>query len=194
MQETQETWVQSLGQVSHLEQDRATCSSTLAWAISWTEEPGRLQSMGSLKLDMTDGLSMHSRDWKHEALLLKFLNCVESVFGYERKWHVQGSREQGVQNGFNQGQQGLVRVGDGQGLAHFPLLHSLVAVQREPDKQREHVVGTTPAGHWITLYDRSREAGKIRLVKKAQDIQTSETGEARPERAGMSPRNTSTAA
>jgi len=44
------------------------------------------------------------------------------------------------------------------------------------------------------LYDRSREAGKIRLVKKAQDIQTSETGEARPERAGMSPRNTSTAA
>ena len=93
--------------------------------------------MGSLKLDKTDGLSMHSRDWKHEALLLMFLNCVESVFGYERKWHARGGREQGMQKGFNQGQQELVRVGDGQGLAHFPLLHSLVAMQREPDKQKE---------------------------------------------------------
>ena len=32
----------------------ATHSSTLAWQIPWTEEPGRLQSMGSLESDMTE--------------------------------------------------------------------------------------------------------------------------------------------
>ena len=32
----------------------ATHSSILAWRIPWTEEPGGLQSMGSLELDMTD--------------------------------------------------------------------------------------------------------------------------------------------
>ena len=42
----QETWVQSLGQEDPLEKEMATHSSTLAWKIPWTEEPGRLQSMG----------------------------------------------------------------------------------------------------------------------------------------------------
>ena len=42
----QETWVQSLGQKDPLEKEIATHSSTLAWRILWTEEPGRLQSMG----------------------------------------------------------------------------------------------------------------------------------------------------
>ena len=41
-----ETWVQSLGQEDSLEKEMATHSSTLAWKISWMEEPGRLQSMG----------------------------------------------------------------------------------------------------------------------------------------------------
>ena len=41
-----ETQVQSLGQEDPLEKARATHSSTLAWKIPWTEEPGRLQSMG----------------------------------------------------------------------------------------------------------------------------------------------------
>ena len=41
-----ETWVQSLGQEDPLEKAVATHSSTLAWKIPWTEEPGRLQSMG----------------------------------------------------------------------------------------------------------------------------------------------------
>ena len=36
----------SLGQEDPLEKEMATHSSTLAWKISWTEEPGRLQSMG----------------------------------------------------------------------------------------------------------------------------------------------------
>ena len=34
-------------------------SSTLAWKIPWTEKPGRLQSMGSLELDMTELLHFH---------------------------------------------------------------------------------------------------------------------------------------
>ena len=42
------TWVQSLGQEDPLENEMATHSSTLAWKILWTEEPGRLQPMGSL--------------------------------------------------------------------------------------------------------------------------------------------------
>ena len=44
-----ETWIQSLGQEDLLEKGMATHSSILAWKIPWTEEPGRLQSMGSLR-------------------------------------------------------------------------------------------------------------------------------------------------
>ena len=39
----QEMWVQSLGQVDPLEEEKATHSSILAWKISWTEEPDGLQ-------------------------------------------------------------------------------------------------------------------------------------------------------
>ena len=42
----QETWVRSLGQEDPLEKEMATHSSTLAWQIPWTEECGRLQSVG----------------------------------------------------------------------------------------------------------------------------------------------------
>ena len=45
-----ETWVQSLGWEDPLEKEMATHSSTLAWKISWTEEPCRLQSMGSQRV------------------------------------------------------------------------------------------------------------------------------------------------
>ena len=43
-------WVQSLGQDDPLEKRMATNSSILAWRISWTEEPGGLQSMGSQRV------------------------------------------------------------------------------------------------------------------------------------------------
>ena len=46
----QETRVRSLGQEDPLEKEMATHSSTIAWKISWTEEPGRLQSMGSQRV------------------------------------------------------------------------------------------------------------------------------------------------
>ena len=42
----QETQVRSLGREDPLEKEIATHSSTLAWKIPWTEEPGGLQSMG----------------------------------------------------------------------------------------------------------------------------------------------------
>ena len=45
----QERQVRSLGQGHPLEKEMATHSSILAWEISWTEEPGEPQSMGSKK-------------------------------------------------------------------------------------------------------------------------------------------------
>ena len=50
MQETQETWVRSLGQEDPLEEEMVTQSNILAWKIPWTEEPVRLQSMGSQRV------------------------------------------------------------------------------------------------------------------------------------------------
>ena len=46
----QKTRVQSLGREDPLEKEMATHSSTIAWKIPWTEEPGGLQSMGSLRV------------------------------------------------------------------------------------------------------------------------------------------------
>ena len=45
-----ETQVQSLGREDLLEKEMATHSSILAWKIPWTEEPGRVQSMGSQRV------------------------------------------------------------------------------------------------------------------------------------------------
>ena len=49
MQEPQEMKVLSLGWKDPLEEEVATHSSILAWRVSWTEEPGGLQPMGSAK-------------------------------------------------------------------------------------------------------------------------------------------------
>ena len=46
-----ETWVQFLGWEDPLEEEMATHSSILAWEIPWTEEPGRLQSMGLKRVE-----------------------------------------------------------------------------------------------------------------------------------------------
>ena len=54
VQETQETWVQSLGWEDPLEEARATHSSILAWKIPWTEETSGLQSKGRKGSDMTE--------------------------------------------------------------------------------------------------------------------------------------------
>ena len=53
---TQEMQVQSLSWEDPLDKGMATHSSILAWKILWTEEPGKLQSMGSQRVghDLTD--------------------------------------------------------------------------------------------------------------------------------------------
>ena len=58
MQETEETWVPPLGQEDPLEEGAAPLSSTLAWRIPRTEEPGGLQSMGSHRVGRHDRLAL----------------------------------------------------------------------------------------------------------------------------------------
>ena len=50
MPEKQETQIQSLSQEDPLEKGMGTHSNILAWRIPWTEEPSRLQSMGSQRI------------------------------------------------------------------------------------------------------------------------------------------------
>ena len=52
-------WARSLGWEDLLEEEMATHSSILAWEIPWTEEPGRLQSIGS-QTDMNE-VTQHTR-------------------------------------------------------------------------------------------------------------------------------------
>ena len=56
----QETWVGSLGWEDPLEKGMATHSSILAWRIPLTEEPGRLQSMGSQSWTQLSDFHFHS--------------------------------------------------------------------------------------------------------------------------------------
>ena len=65
----QKTRVQSLGQEEPLEKEMATHSSTLAWKISWTEDPGRLQSMVLQRVRHDWATSLHTMDgpWNHYA-------------------------------------------------------------------------------------------------------------------------------
>ena len=49
----QETQVRSLGWEDPLEKEMETYSSILDWRIPWTQEPGRLQSMGTQESDTT---------------------------------------------------------------------------------------------------------------------------------------------
>ena len=57
----QKTWVQPLGQEDPLEKEMAPHSSTLAWKIPWTEEPGRQQSMGSQRVGHNRATSLFQR-------------------------------------------------------------------------------------------------------------------------------------
>ena len=52
MQEAQETQVRFLGQEDPLEKEMATHTSIPAWEISWMEEPGGLQIMGSHRVEL----------------------------------------------------------------------------------------------------------------------------------------------
>ena len=54
-----EAWVLSLDWEDPLEKEMATHSGILAWEISWTQEPGGLQSMDSQESDMTERQNHH---------------------------------------------------------------------------------------------------------------------------------------
>ena len=69
----QKTWVQFLGREDPLEEEMATHSRILAWRIQWTEEPGRLQSMGSVDNWATEQQSVQDRPWLSQH---KPNNCV----------------------------------------------------------------------------------------------------------------------
>ena len=61
-----ETWVWSLGWGDPLEKGMATHSSILAWRIPWTQEPGKVQSMGSQRV---------RHDWTTNTFTFKFEKC-----------------------------------------------------------------------------------------------------------------------
>ena len=58
-------------------------SSTLAWKIPWTEAPGRLQSMGSLRVDMTERLSSSKQSKRNHSI---FLKEAEALRGWQKQW------------------------------------------------------------------------------------------------------------
>ena len=62
----QDTWVWSLSQEDPLEKEMAPYSSTLAWKISWTDKPGRLQSMGFQRV---------GHDWATSLSFFHFLSA-----------------------------------------------------------------------------------------------------------------------
>ena len=85
----QETWVWSLGQGDPLEKERATHSSILAWEIPWTEDPGRLQFMGSQRVGHNWVTNTHTHNsllvvsfaniFSHSADCLFILSVVSSA-------------------------------------------------------------------------------------------------------------------
>ena len=67
-----ETWVRSLGWEDPLEKEMATHSSTLAWTVPWMEEPGRLQSMGSQRVEQTELFHLLTYSRKDDKQVLAF--------------------------------------------------------------------------------------------------------------------------
>ena len=77
-----QTQVQSVSWEDLLEKEIATHSSTLAWKIPWTGEPGRLQSMGSQRVghDWVTSLSLGNKEfmiWATVSSRSCFADCIE---------------------------------------------------------------------------------------------------------------------
>ena len=116
----QETWVHFLGWENPLEQEMATHSSILAWRIPWTEEPGRLQSIGQQivktrlsdfrthihtirKIEMRERLTSYKRATRGNlvnTILFCILTLVENMWTYtydkitqNQYTHTQGQRK-----------------------------------------------------------------------------------------------------
>ena len=86
MQETQETWVRSLGWEDLLKKEMATHSSILAWWIPWTEEPSGLQFIGLQKV---------GHNWSDLACTCTYHMALSAM--WQRGWRMaSGSGPQGA--------------------------------------------------------------------------------------------------
>ena len=90
-----ETRVQFLGREDPLEKEIAIHSSTLAWKIPWTEEPDRLQSMGSQRV---------GHDWatSHFTLLSEasFIYITSMYVCIRHKWYIRPHRQNILRTNF----------------------------------------------------------------------------------------------
>ena len=71
-----ETWVRALGWEDPLEKEMAIHPSTIAWKIPWTEEPGRLQSMGSQRVRHNWATSLSLSVWTSRRSNQSILNEI----------------------------------------------------------------------------------------------------------------------
>ena len=76
MPSIQEIWVQSLGWEDPLEKEMATHSSSLAWRVLWTEEPGRLQSTG---------LQRVVDDWVTNTFIILWGTCLHFLWAEKKQ-------------------------------------------------------------------------------------------------------------
>ena len=79
----QEHWFPSLGWEDLLEKEMATHSSILGWKITWTEEPGRLQSMGSQRVGPTEHTRVYDNYTKMYWLKIKHIYYLTPPVGQE---------------------------------------------------------------------------------------------------------------
>ena len=102
--------VQSLSQEDPLEEGMTTHSSILAWRIPWTEEPGRLQSMRSQELDMTERLSTHSthKPYRPKEVNRSLQNVIPKKFQEQDQYQKQ-NKLKSSQNKSNQVNLSLLR-------------------------------------------------------------------------------------
>ena len=77
----------------------ATQSSILAWKIPWTEEPGRLQSMGSQRVGHNWETSLHSLHSHHTLSLEKEMETWSSILAWKIPWteELRGQQSMGSQ-------------------------------------------------------------------------------------------------
>ena len=92
-----ETQVWSLGGVDPLEKGMATHSSILAWRIPWTEELGRLQSMGSQRVRHDWATETHT--WERQ--IIAFIELLFSKGMAQMVKNLPGVRETWVWSGFD---------------------------------------------------------------------------------------------
>ena len=75
----QKTRVRSLGREDALEKEMEIHSGTLAWKISWTEEPGGCSPWGRKESYMSELLSTHTQCLEEASVLLLMIHAIDSV-------------------------------------------------------------------------------------------------------------------